>query len=354
MTMRVPVLLALCVVAVIACVPAAAWAADTQPAGQGAERAEQLKAAIKTFALSLDYEGPEDKPFYRLHLTVQPVMEARSNQFVRKIRLTEEQAGKIIDWLLADGFLDRAPDVSRRNAIRAASPESCYVLSVEADLKAGRVKLQEDLGWGLAMLTRMDALRKVLADVPAATMDFLLGRLSGYRAQWTKGGWCFEKDGLAVAIAPTKPVFAAGEALSFAVTLKNTSAKDLTLLHEPSQTAMWDLQFQGSTAGLQCRAMWMSIRAPDTRTDPLVLKAGQTREFKLTVGAYYRFLWTGGPAAKNVPVPHLQPGKWQLWASTACAAATKDRTETGVAAPWTGQITAGPVAFEISPPAKEK
>jgi hypothetical protein len=352
--MRVPALIPLCIATAIACVTTATRAADSQPARQAAERAEQLKAAAKTFVLWLDYEGPQDKPFYRLRLSVPPVMVARADPFGQNGRITEDQAVKIIDWLAADGFLDRAPDVSRRNAIRAANPEPCYVLSVEADLKAGHVKLQEDLGWALPMLTRMNALRQVLDGGAATSMDMLLGRLSGFRAQWTKGGWCFEKDGLAIAIAPTKPVFAAGEALSFAVTLKNTSAKDFTLAHEPSQAGMWDLQFQGSAPTLRCRAMQPVQEQLPKATDPLVLKAGMTREFKLAMGADWHFLWIGGPAKKNAPAPHLQAGKWELWAGIECQDFPGQSADGKFPAPWVGRIVAGPVGFEVAETVMEK
>jgi len=55
-------------------------------------------------------------------------------------------------------------------------------------LKAEEVALGEDLGWGLPMLRRLDALRTMLDGDAAKEMEFLLGRLSGLRAQWEKGG----------------------------------------------------------------------------------------------------------------------------------------------------------------------
>jgi hypothetical protein len=47
-------------------------------------------------------------------------------------------------------------------------------------------KFSRNLGWGLPMLHRLDALRKVLDGKAAKEMDVLLGRMSGLRKQWQK------------------------------------------------------------------------------------------------------------------------------------------------------------------------
>jgi len=51
----------------------------TQPSKLAAERAEKLKADVKTFTFSLDYSGPQDKPYYHLLLRVPPMGEAESD-----------------------------------------------------------------------------------------------------------------------------------------------------------------------------------------------------------------------------------------------------------------------------------
>ena len=142
-------------------------------------RAKELKAGIKTFRLQLNYNGDEDKPFYRLTLRVGAV--EQSGPFQRLVSITEEQAGKIIDQLAGDGFLARAADKQKRP--QPTMPG--YTRTVG--------NFTEDLGWGLPMLKRLDGLRKVLEGDAAKEMDLLLGRLSGFRKLWENEGAASEK-----------------------------------------------------------------------------------------------------------------------------------------------------------------
>jgi hypothetical protein len=134
-------------------------------------RAKELKAGIKSFRLTLNYNGDQDKPFYRLTLRVGAV--EQSGPFQRLVSITEEQATKIIDHLVVDGFLSNVLDL-RKQTLLPTKPG--YVLTVG--------NYYGDLGWGLPMLKRLDGLRKTLDGDAAKEMDSLLGRLSGFRKQW--------------------------------------------------------------------------------------------------------------------------------------------------------------------------
>jgi hypothetical protein len=158
-------------------VAAMAATAHAQQADLGSARAKELKDGIKTFQLKLLYQGDEDKPFYRLTLSVPPIDVGLVNPFDNVVQINEELANEIIDYLARDGFLTKAVD--RRNKIRmlrAATPS--YTLSVG--------NFSEDLGWRLPMLKRLDGLRKILDGDAAKGMDRLLARLSGLRKQWEK------------------------------------------------------------------------------------------------------------------------------------------------------------------------
>ncbi|MGD0899574.1 MAG: hypothetical protein ABR915_17225 [Thermoguttaceae bacterium] len=154
-----------------------AIAANAQQPDLAQVRAKELKAGIKTFRLTLNYNGDEDKPFYRLILSVPPIGYDRNNPFYRLAQLSEEQASKIIDHLAQDGFLEKAAD-QRSKQKRPPPTMPGYTLTVG--------DFHQDLGWGLPMLKRLDGLRKVLDGDAAKGMDFLLGRLSGLRQQWEK------------------------------------------------------------------------------------------------------------------------------------------------------------------------
>lgn len=164
-----PHLAAVLLLAVGAATAAAAPSADLAPG-----RAKELKVNLKSFQLELSYNGPEDKPFYRLVLSVPPIGDDRSNPFYRAIQIGEAQAGKLIDRLAQDGFLAHALEQPKRP--QPTTPG--YTLTVG--------NLYEDLGWGLPMLKRLDGLRQVLDGDAAKAMDLLLARLSGLRQQWEK------------------------------------------------------------------------------------------------------------------------------------------------------------------------
>jgi len=149
--------------------------------GVAQARAGKLKAGVEDFHLKLDYNGQEDKPFYRLILSVPDIGYDRSNPFYRLVQIREAQAVKIIDDLGADGFLDKAVDLQSNVKLPPPTMPG-YTLMVATK----GLQLRQDLGWGLPMLNQLDGLREVLEGDAAKEMDLLLGRLSGLRKQWEK------------------------------------------------------------------------------------------------------------------------------------------------------------------------
>ncbi|MHC5541519.1 hypothetical protein ACYOEI_25135, partial [Singulisphaera rosea] len=96
---------------------------------------------------------------------------------------------KIIDDLALEGFLDRARDSSKRLP-RAPGPlEPAYFLTVSASSpQAVGVEFTEDLGWSLAMLTRLEGFKASMSGEAAVSMDTLIRRLSGHRRLWMEEG----------------------------------------------------------------------------------------------------------------------------------------------------------------------
>ncbi len=201
-----------------------ATAANAQQADLAQARAKELKAGIKSFRLALNYNGNQDKPFYNLTLSVAGIAYDRRNAFYPQVHITEEQAGKIIDHLAADGFLSQAKQWNSlwNTPLRFAKPQGC-VLTVSgfADGQGrfrGDLFWYEELGFDLAMLKRLDGLRKVLDGDAAKETDLLLGRLSGLRKQWEKEAVAqlirqLGDDKLAVREAATKTLTEMGEAV---------------------------------------------------------------------------------------------------------------------------------------------
>lgn len=146
---------------------------------QAKKRAEAMQANAKSFQLELNYNGQQRKPFYRMIVSVPVVSRLRSSPFERIVQITEDEAIEIIDQLARGGFLDKAIDLRTKIKIPAPSMPG-YTMKVVA----GDMPLYEDLGWGLPMIHRLDALRNALPDNGKNDLDLLLGRLSGLQAQW--------------------------------------------------------------------------------------------------------------------------------------------------------------------------
>ena len=146
---------------------------------QAKSRAAKLKANVGTFRLNLNYGGEEDKPFYRLAIGVEPLAIDRNSPFDRTLQVTEPEAKQIIDHLARDGFLDHAIDL-RAQKEKLAPTTPGYTLRVTA----GDQEWQEDLGWSLPLMHRLEGLRTVIPESGQKEMDFLLGRLSGLRLLW--------------------------------------------------------------------------------------------------------------------------------------------------------------------------
>ncbi len=171
-------------VALIACTNARGSEAAAQPTAKAAERAAQIKAAVKSFALELHFQGDQATNYDSLVLSV-PVRRYLLPRNLRVADISEKQATKIIDYLATEGFLDQAHE-GMQNLPSPPKPDNSYSLVVRANDQGKFIVLEETLGWGTPMLARLDGLRKVLDGDAAKEMDVLLGKLSEQRKATTK------------------------------------------------------------------------------------------------------------------------------------------------------------------------
>ena len=143
------------------------------------ERVKSLKAVPDNFWLSLSYYGPGDNPLPSLRVRT-PERASKPGPNVLDVHISRAQAAKIIDYLAADGLLARVENSHDKPRLRPAGPT--YILTISSDKKV----FEEDLGWNLATLQRLGALREALEGDAAETMDKLLIGLAAGRKQWEK------------------------------------------------------------------------------------------------------------------------------------------------------------------------
>jgi hypothetical protein len=161
--------------------------ATVAPTGRTAERVARLKANLETFELDVwPHLTKQDhsKPFYELKVGVHEsvLWVDRSNSSIQQARISKEQAAKIVDYLAQEGFLERAEQIAPAEPGKRAYREG-YVMQVFVNPAKGE-GFEEQLGWNLAMLQRLDGLRQILEGDAAKAMDRLLGRMSGLRQEW--------------------------------------------------------------------------------------------------------------------------------------------------------------------------
>ena len=142
-----------------------------------AKRAETIRR-MNWFELQLEYHGKAKRSYVSLRFYNGPARPMRPlNPWWESIGPDKKQVDAIVGFLLADGYLERALDVSRKT-IAPAAP--CYTLKV----RCGEEHLYEGLGWDLKTLHRLGALRKVLTGNAAKAMDKLLKALEPHRKEW--------------------------------------------------------------------------------------------------------------------------------------------------------------------------
>lgn len=138
------------------------------PSAKAAARAKALEARIDDFELHLRHYGPPSGSYCSLTL-VAPAAKGRWEQVLRKadplapvVPIGKVLAEKVVDRLAVEGFLDAASEWDLRRKEKRAQPKGpTYFLSVRG--MEAHIILEQDLGWDLKMLRRLDGLREALA-----------------------------------------------------------------------------------------------------------------------------------------------------------------------------------------------
>jgi len=153
-----------------------------------AKRAEVLKKSAGSFGLAVWYHGADEQRHHSVSL-IGPDAWALLQRALPSLKvkwegppplpLSKEQVDRIIDHLVADGFLARASDIGEK---RNAPPQGpAYTMTVSG---AARMQLHEVMGWNLEMLERLDTLHAVLDGDAAGAMKKLIDALAEKRKEW--------------------------------------------------------------------------------------------------------------------------------------------------------------------------
>jgi len=152
------------------------------PSTQAAEWAKQLKAKAEELVFLFAYNGPPEPPYYMVTLSAPDFMiQDEPQEFVLKERITPEQAGKIVDILLAGGRLNArnaGGDAGEVPVDWVTKGWPGYHLRIAP---FGRAALGLDLGHGIHLLRILNAIRAVLDGDAAKAMDKLIGKLGDLR-----------------------------------------------------------------------------------------------------------------------------------------------------------------------------
>jgi hypothetical protein len=145
------------------------------PREDGKELQAKLIERVQQFQLRLIPDGPTDKPYYTVVLSVAATQNGESTDFKRTNRISADQARRIIDHLAELNWLD-AP---RMLAERPRNSNG-YTLQIEA----GPIFVERKIGWDLEMLESLDSLQSLVDGEAAVGMELLRGRMSGWRRVW--------------------------------------------------------------------------------------------------------------------------------------------------------------------------
>jgi len=176
---------------------------------------------LNSFRLDFEYQGPSDKPFYDACLHTGEIDEKLRPSLIIE-PLSEFRATRVLAWLKRSRFFEHA-------GAKPVKPQlQRYVLRVTS---AGKV-YEEDLGWDLPMLLRIDSLSRVFDEQPEGSLravqapsplNRLVSRLGGERLAWLNGKTV---DDLKYRLVSNHKTFVkAGEPIKITLDVTNTGGQ---------------------------------------------------------------------------------------------------------------------------------
>ncbi len=137
---------------------------------------DQLRPDVKTLALYVTYvpKVREEKP--NLELYAPPINFHSGDD---KFHTTEEQCQKIFDWLVADGYFERASEVLAEKS-RKRTPGPFYELTISVGAQAPMY--HASIGWGKEAIGRLKTLQALLDGPPKAIERMIVAVSSDAKA----------------------------------------------------------------------------------------------------------------------------------------------------------------------------
>lgn len=142
----------------------------------------------------------------------------------------------------------------------------------------------------------------------------------------------FERDGVRVVLAMSKPSILVGQPLGLEMVVENVSKSDRTIMSSSLDQDFWSIRLKDANG--QSWVMVPPARAASAPAVPIVLKAGEKRILRGSASEYIRF------QLKNVPgggglVSTLPVGKYALRVSHTFA---KDIPAVQLAPVWAAEV----------------
>lgn len=205
--------------------------AQVQQQAAGVPQNDEFQLDPESFRLEVSYYGESDKPFYHFALRNSPEEYKRTTFHL--LERTDDwkedvEYAVLFKWLRLSGFFDVAKLVDQASPPARNSPS--YVLRVASGTKVW----EEDLGFRLEMLLRLESLQRVLTgfglnsdqapNLPVGLKP-LLERLSGYKKLWLEGQLISD---LKLQVTSEGDQFPAGSAVPVKIQLQNTGNKPET------------------------------------------------------------------------------------------------------------------------------
>jgi len=305
---------------------------------------ELLKANIRTFILTIDYRGPATggkSPSLLLCVSPPPPMVTLANVERLYSRVTEDEARKIIDTVVAEGILGRAIAAGQAD-VRPIT--TGYVMKIRASGES----FETDLGADLATVHHLDVLRQALDGNAAQVMDNFLVFLKDSQKKWAEEGRVFDQRGLALFVKSPPKAFPPGAPVTFNATFQNTTNRPITLSHDPANIDWWNLSIRSPQDQPEFYVVRKGRPAQPVVGQSVTIKPGDSLAVTLSLDGCQYIAKPVKLPAQIVAIDSLPGSKYTVVLATDFAAAddqAPNPTDT-----WTGSLVSASIAFETTAP----
>ncbi len=199
---------------------------------------ERLRPDLATFALYLTYvpRVREERPNLELYA---PLIVIHAGD--ERLHITDEQCRKIFDWLVADGFFDRARELVKEKGRQGLAVGPFYDLMISV---GGQSPMYHaSIGWDKNTIMRLKALRALLDGSPAKAVDRLVAGLSHDEIDAASGPAAASPKGALLTVAAEKDSCQIGDPIVLTFTIENISDKDILIYDGTDLYQSWFHEF---------------------------------------------------------------------------------------------------------------